>query len=294
MSTSPDNLKILHTWPISVTRTFSKTAPEQVNGQTLSVTREVTEPVITRFALRDLTRKERRAADLFLASRTAHYVKDHGLLLASELTNRLINTTGGVLTDKEKTRVEELRARHAKLDMDLALTVSTASPEEKDRLQKELTNVRAELINLNAINEAVYSQTAEAKAQTDQSNWIIFHTIMIERSGRWQQYFEGDTFEKKEAAMWALEEANDELYNAALSSLSTFAYWFGRGVDTPEGFKLIQEEIDRQAEARKAEARKDEEAKDATLPPPPENPVTEPTSPDVVPQAVSAPVPVAA
>src|SRR5690606_13619807 len=101
----------------------------------------------------------------FLASQTSHYVKDHGLLLASELTNRLINTTGGVLTDKEKSRVEQLRERHVQLEMDLA-RLSSDSPDaadERARLTRELTNVRAELINLNAINEAVYAQTAEAK-----------------------------------------------------------------------------------------------------------------------------------
>jgi hypothetical protein len=263
MTTPSPEHRILHSWTVTVNRAVPKTTPEVVNGQTVSVTRDVIEPVTTRFALRDLTRKERRAADVFLASRTAHYWKDHGLLLAAELTNRLTNTTGGVLTDREKGRIEQLREKHAQLDNDLARlaaipagSTSEETAAERKRLQTELTSVRTELINLNAVNESVYSQTADHKAQSDQSNWVLFHTVLIERAGKWHAYFEGETFDQMEAAMWAFEDARDALYLAALPLFSTYAYWYTRGVDTPDGFKLIEEELAKQAAAAKEAAEK--------------------------------------
>lgn len=252
--------RFLHTWNVTLDRMVDETVEEEMNGQTVKVTRKVSKPVATRMGLRMPTRRELRAAELFQASRTAHYVKDCGLLLTAELTNRLINTTGGVLTDKEKSRIEQLRARHVELDMDLARGATTLSQEEKQKIQKELANVRSELINLNAINEAVFSQTAEAKAQNDLSNWFTFMLIMVDRgtegAPRWVPYFEGqgstmeETYKVREDFMWKLEETEDEFYNAAVHSIATYVYWLNKGADTPEAFKLMDEELKKQAETR--------------------------------------------
>lgn len=248
---TPPDPRILHSWSVTVNRTVKETAPETVNGQVLQVTRDVVKPVTTRMALRDLTRKERRAAELFIATRTAHYVKDHGLLLASELTNRLINTTGGVLTDKEKARIETLRERHAALDADLARSLN-ATPEAKASIQRELATVRTELINLNAINEAVYNQTAEAKAQGDLNNWLTYNLTLVEEAGRWQPFFKGETFEAREASQWAMEDAKDAFYEAALQKIVTYTFWYNRGVDTTEAFKLMEDEMEAQRVASEA------------------------------------------
>lgn len=253
--TDPTTPRILHTWQVTVTREVSETAPEVVNGQTVQVTRKVQKPVETRMALRDLTRQERRGADLFRAKRTAHYVKDHGLLLASELTNRLINTTGGVLTEKEKERVEKLRARHAELDLEIVRAKDDV--ERQKSLQREQANVRTELLTLNAINEQLYAQTAEAKAESDLSNWVTFHVTLIDRSAGgaatpdWKPYFEGDTFEKREAWLWDLEERKDEFYIAAAQKIASYTFWFNKGADSAEAFKLFDEELARQDQARR-------------------------------------------
>lgn len=254
INTLPKDLKILHAWNVTIDREVDETNTESVNGQMLPVTRKVTKPISTRMGLRALTRKEARAADLFRAARTAHYVKDHGLLLAHELTNRLINTTGGVLSDKQTERVEQLRERHATLDADLARSIH--EPEDvRARLTKELATVRAELINLNAINESLYSQTAEAKAEADLNNWVTFHVIVIDRGGpatpRWEAYFEGASFDAREEHMWKLDESKDEFYSAAVPKIATYVYWYNKGADSAEQFKLMDDELARQVEARK-------------------------------------------
>lgn len=257
MSIEPTNIKILHEFTVTIDRETDETTTETQNGQPVTITRKVKKPVATKMALRDLTRKERRAADLFQASQTAHYVKDHKLLLASELTNRLINTTGGVLTEKEKDRVEQLRARHVSLELDIS---RENEPEKRKGLQNEQATIRTELISLNAINESVYSQTAEAKAQADLNNWLIFRLIMIDRGGKWVPYFEGDgnteteVFRKREEFMWDLEEKNDEFYAKAMQPMVTYTYWFSNGVNTPEGFAAMEAELKVQKDAREAEA----------------------------------------
>lgn len=259
MSTTLSDIKILHEWTVTITREVDETTTEILNGQPVTVTRKVPKPVDVRMALRDLSRKERRAAQRFYDSRVAYYHREHKMLLASELTNRLANTTGGVLTDQQKKRVEHLTERHAALDNDLArLAASNASAAEREAVQRELTTVRTELLNLNALNEQLYASTAEANAQNDQNNWVTFQTILIQRDGKWQPFFEGqggtdtETFERREESMWALEEAKDPVYEAAVQKIALVTFWFNKGVSTPEGFKLMEEELTKQLEAGKA------------------------------------------
>lgn len=279
-TTTIDQKHLLHIWDVTVDREVPESGDEVVNGQKVTVTRQVKKSVVTRMALRELGRRESKTAELFRASRIAFYSKPpHNLLLASELTNRLINTTGGVLTDREKARVEELRAKHVQLDMDLSRGATTLTAVEKDAIQKELATVRAELLNLQAINEDLYSQTADAKAQADLSNWMMFNLIVIEKDGKWVPYFEGDTFEKKEEFMWSLEDAKDPLYLAAVDGIVTAVYWLSKGVNTPEGFKLIAEEMKKQQEAEKAAA--------APAPAQAETPAVEDHKPDETPTPVT-------
>lgn len=278
--TEISNPRLLHTWSVTIERTVDETAKEEVNGQSVIVTRKVRKPVTTRMGLRMPTRREMRAAELFQAGRVAHYVKDCGLLLSAELTNRLINTTGGVLTDREKSRIEQLRARHIELDMDLARGVMTLTSEEKEKIQRELASVRSELINLNAINEAVYSQTAESKAQNDLNNWLTFMLIVVDRgtaeNPRWTPYFEGqgatldETYRLREESMWKLEEDNDEFYSAAVQSIATYIYWLNKGADTPESFRMMDEEMKKQLDGRREQ--REGEAKTEPTPEPAPSP----------------------
>lgn len=264
MSTIPSDVKILHEWTVTIDQLVDESVKATLaGGQIIDTVRKVPKPVEVKMALRDLSRKERRSAQRFYDSRVAYYHREHKLLLASELTNRLSNTTGGVLTDRQKQRVEQLTERHATLDNDLArLAASNATAEARDAVQKELRAVRTELLNLNALNEQLYASTAEANAQNDQNSWVTYHTILVHKDGKWAPFFPGqgatemETFEQREEAMWKLEETNDPVYLAATQKIALVVYWFNRGVNTPEGFKLMEEELTKQLEAGKAEETK--------------------------------------
>lgn len=247
--------KLLHTWDITLTKTVEETAPENVNGQLLPVTRKVEKPVVTKMALKQPTRRELRAAELFHAKRKSWYIQQ-GFIPYVVMHNKLTNMTGGILSDQQKERRAHLQERAQTLDKEVNLCVN--EPERKDKLQKELSNVKSELLQLHSISESVFNDTAERRAERDLTDWFAFHMTMIERGGQWVTYFEGqgatpeETFALREEHMWKLEESGDEFYKAAATKISTSVYLFNMGLSTPEQFKLADEELSRELAKEKA------------------------------------------
>lgn len=255
------DIKILHNWEVTIEKEVAETTTEQRDGQTVSVTRKVKKPVATPMALKQPSRRELRQAELFYGKRYNWYINE-GFVPSSIMANKHLNLTGGILSDKQKGRMEALLEKQVQVENDLARSIN-APKEERDRLQRELASVRNELLNLYSINQAAFAQTADKRAERDLSDWFAYHLIFIDRGNGWQSYFEGETFEKKEEAMWKLEESNDEFYNAAVQKISTYVQFFSMGLDTPEKFKAAEAELERGLNQEKKEAEEKIEEKAA-------------------------------
>lgn len=261
MNTEPT--KIIHEWSISIDREVDETTTEERDGQKVTVTRKVKKPVVTRMSLKRPTRREMRQAELFYGKRFNWYVNE-GFLTVPIMTNKQENLTGDILSTKDKSRIETLRSKSVALDNDLARAVNETA-DVKEKLQKELATVRSELLNLYSMNQTVFSQTAEKRAERDLNDWFAYNLTLIDRGG-WQPYFEGKTFDEKEEAMWKLEEANDEFYNAAVGKISTYIQFFNMGLDTTEKFKLAEEELQRQLDSTKEKPKVETPAVEPTAP----------------------------
>lgn len=241
--------KILHTWEVTVEKEVSETVEQVVNGQPAKVTTKVKKPVSTKMALKRPTRRELRAAELFYGKEFNRFVQ-MGFLPRSILVNKHLDISGGILSEKERGHAQKLTEKLVSLETDLARAATAVNADEvKKKIQGEIVQIRTELINLNAANESVFSQTAEARAQNQLQNWFTFFLVQIDDNGKWIPYFKGDTFEAKEEHMWSLEEADDTFYNAAADKIATYVYWFNRGADNPEAFRLMDEEMAKQLDA---------------------------------------------
>lgn len=256
--------RILHEWSISIDREVDETTTETRDGQPVTITRKVKKPVVTKMALKQPTRRELRQAELFYGKRFNWYVNE-GFLTVPIMTNKQENLTGGILSTKDKDRIETLRSKSVSLDNDLARAVNE-TPEVKEKLQKELTTVRTELLNLYSANQTAFSQTAEKRAERDLNDWFAYNLTLIDRGG-WKPYFEGATFDEKEESMWKLEESNDEFYNAAVGKISTYVQFFNMGLDTSEKFKLAEQELQRQLDSTKVKT--DEKTEQSVVAPEP-------------------------
>lgn len=239
-----NTLKILHQWQVAQEKTVDETTTETRDGQPVTITRKVKKTVQVPMALKQPTRRELRQAELFYGKRYNWYINE-GFVPSSVMANKHLNLVGGVLSDKQRSRMEVLLEKQVQIENDLARSIN-ASKEDKDRLQKELSTVRSELINLYSINQSAFNQTADKRAERDLSDWFAYHLILIDRGHGWQPYYEGDTFEKKEEFMWSLEESNDEFYNLATQKIATYVQFFALGLDTPEKFKAAEEELERE------------------------------------------------
>lgn len=237
----PDNIRTLHAWSVTVTKEVDETVTETRNGQEVKVTAKVKKPVSTRMALKQPNRRELRQAELFYGTEVNRFMA-LGFLPRSILVNKHLDLTGGVMSLKERTQIATLTARHVELENDLVRTMN--EPEEvRKGIQTELAGIRAEITNLNTVNEAVFSQTAEVKAQNQLGQWFAFNLTYIERAGKWEPYFVGKTFDEKEEWTWKLEEEADQFYLAAITKILTYCHFFNMGATSPEQFKLIDEEL---------------------------------------------------
>jgi hypothetical protein len=248
----PSNIKILHSWSVEIEKTVDETVPEVINGQEVKVTRPVKKLVATRLALKQPTRRELRSAELFYGTEFNRFVT-LGFLPRSILVNKHLDLTGGVLSGKERDHISKLTVDYSELEKDLIRAIN--EPEEvRTKIQSQLAAIRTEISNLNAANESVFSQTAEVKAQNQLAQWFAFKLVHIERNSKWEPYFEGDTFEKQEEFMWKLEESDDDFYIKSIQKILTYIHFYNMGASKPEQFKLIDEELKKQLDAKAAPA----------------------------------------
>lgn len=247
MST-PSNIKCLHSWDIPLDKEVDVTETETRDGQPITITRKVKKTVPMRFALKQPTRRELRAAELFYGTEFNRFVT-LGFLPRSILVNKHLDLTGGVLSGKERTEISALIARNSELEKDLIRALN--EPEDvKTKIQADIASVRSQISALQNANESVFSQTAEVKAQNQLAQWFAFKLVHIERNSKWETYFEGDTFDKQEEFMWKLEEENDELYIKSVQKMLTYIHFYNMGANTSEQFRRIDEELKKQYDAK--------------------------------------------
>lgn len=259
-------IRLLHSWSVTLDQTVKKTTTENVNGAPAQVTRDVVEPVATRFALKHPSRRELRQAELFYGKQYNDFVK-MGFLPRSIMVNKHLDISGGVLSEKENAEAKVLIRRHEELEKELKGELTT---EAKETITKEMGDIRSRVLSINAANEAAFNQTAEYKARGQFKVWFALFLTVIQRDGRWVPYFQGDTFEQREEFMWQLEETSDALYALAAAPIGDyvdlyFTYGFTEAKQFEAFDKMAAERAAAEAKAKTEEAAKNP-PKDETPP----------------------------
>lgn len=258
-------IKLLHEWTVSVNREVDETTSETINGQTVQVTRKVTKEVPTKFAIKVPTRKELKAAELFYGKEFNRFFS-MGFMPRSILINKHMDLSGGVISEKERSHIADLLKKSSDLEADLIRITTTGQDQDLRKItEAKIAAIRTEIVNLQVANESVFSQTADARAQSQLNTWFALFLILIEKNGKWTQYFQGENFEEKEENMWQLEESNDELYLKAVPEISKSVNIFISGGDTVEKFKTALQWLDKESNKQvsniKQELSENQEAK---------------------------------
>ena len=262
------DIKIIHTWTIPVFKNVEEITEKEENGQTVKISRMVRKEVPVKMGLKKMTRREKSEADLFFGVEYNRFIS-LGFNPRAVLVNKLIDISGGTLSEKERQRAAELYSKKSELEYDLIRAKD--DEKEKKEIQKKIVAINATLIDLSTENEAVFSQTADSKAQNQLNTWLALMLTYIEEDGKWKQYFKGETFKEKEEYMWKLEEDEDEFYGKCFEKVSFYVGLFARGINTTEQFLIVEEELKKQLEAKKEAAEKENEEKKGDLEDKPEN-----------------------
>lgn len=206
-----------------VEKSVTKETPE---GQ-LTTKEKVVEPVL--FVLKKPSRSEKDAADLFYSTWLSKYTIDYKLPTRAMLSKRY-SETGGVLSDDDKqsiaTAILEVYEKE-RLIQELELS------KEKDQAAieaavKALGAARQELIDYQTFQNSLFSNTADSKADNKIIYWLALYLTYIEKDGKLEPFFKGDSFEEKLEQYDLLEESEDVFDQKAIdrifSCMSTFYY----------------------------------------------------------------------
>ena len=242
-----DNIKILQEWEVTINQEVEETTEETKDNQVVKITRKVKKELPVKMALRKLTRREAREAEIFYGKEFNRFF-NMGFTTRPIMVNKLLNISGGIISEKEQLKISELVQKRIGAEQELK---EAKDEESKKNAEVKLHAINSQLYQINTDNEAIFSQTAEAKAQNQLTTWLAFNLVMVNKNDKWTPYFEGDSFEKREEFMWDLEEKQDELYFKALEKISFYVGLYSKGIDTKEQFELIEKELKAKQEEEK-------------------------------------------
>jgi len=240
-------MKKLHEFKISVETEVEKTEVKNENGQEITVKTKVKEPVSYSISLKQPARGENDKFRLFYGSQIKRAI-DAGLISKSVLVNKHIDGAGALLSQETAKRIAHLTIEGEKIRNDL---ISIGSVEDQNvekqtkqsDLLSELVDIQRELQAIETSNQAIFQNTAESYAQERGNLWLIFYQTYIEKDGKSEQVFKGNTFEEKENYYFDLEENLDPIYIAAKNKLALFWGLYSAGrISTPEDFEKVEKE----------------------------------------------------
>ncbi len=241
--------KYLYEFTVNKEIKVEKLVDEVVNEQTVKVQREVKEVQSIKFALRRPNRRMYEKADLFYGISLSEGIRA-GLLTKALLLKRYRND-GGALSEADTNHFNKLMRDLAVLENEhqryLANLDNTAKDENNKRIQDTYQKKIEVLQNLQAfenINQALFSHTAESKADVQLSNWWTIHLAYWDEKadGNYTEFFSGANFDEKMEYWDSLYEKDDSFYTEVLSRFSLLVAMWNSGVTKSEDFAAAEQQ----------------------------------------------------
>lgn len=263
------SFRTLHSFTIHLDREVQKTSTREENGQVITTTSKVTEPVPVTVILKEPSRREKQELVLF-QSVTYNKAIELGLLPKLVMQQKLGKDATNPLSQEEDANLRAMTERLMELSTDF-MQLSSAETiiddkesvkERKERLLVEYMALQSKVIDMRAAYQSVYEHTAERYTENKTLQWLTLFLSYVSEPGSSDSVprplFPGSDYAAKEDKLGDLEDAKDEMYMKALEKLPYcwMLFLYGKA-STPEEFAKVEEEFKRQAEA---EAKIKEEA----------------------------------
>ena len=245
----------LHTFKINrkVDRKETEEKKDE-KGETIEVTKTVSDDVVTEFLLKKPNRKLYDEAELFYGVKMSEGIKA-GLLTRNLLAKRY-EDDGGAFSETEKERYAELYTEiynkeneYQRLQLNLENKSQAIKDELADGIIGELAELRRELVEIENSQSNIFDQTAENRAKNQTIMWWVLQLAHWKEHDHenGKPFFEGKGYDERLDSYDEYEDSDDDFLNEAIRKLAFFiSFWYMGRATSAEDFVAVEELYDEQ------------------------------------------------
>lgn len=197
-------------------------------GQKVEVKKTIKKAKPVKIAILKPDRKLFKAAEMFYAKTLSEYLKA-GLLPYSLVAKRYAND-GGPLTEREKTRLKELRdeARTWEKEFYAVIGDDAAKQDVKNDLLVKINSINSETSNIQSSYSDIFDSTAEMKSRNDTMEWWALHLIYSDEDETgYKPIFTDGSYEERVASLEDYEDKAVSFHVELIKRLSyLISFWF--------------------------------------------------------------------
>jgi len=200
------------------------------------------------FVIKQPTRRQMEEADMEYSIEMSRCVKN-GILTKAMLMNKY-SDTGGMLSESDAEKLSSMYGELGQLQTEITqLTMQSANNQTNEEKRKSIGEKMAVLRKAIAVAEtnfsALLNHTADNKAQTKVISWYLLNLTYTEENKDLVGFFPGSTFEEKKAALYTMEEQENNLLSIVYDKLTAFiSFWYFSAAASESDFKELEQDID--------------------------------------------------
>ena len=230
------------------TEKYTDTELKKVKEKQIVIeSRKSVEKVEQIFVIKQPTRRQMEEADMEYSIEMSKCVKK-GVLTKAMLMNKYTDT-GGMLSEKDAQELSKLYGKLGELQTDFtALNLksqSKASESKKSEVSKDMAELRRTIATAETNFSALLNHTADTRAQNKVIVWYLLTLTNLEKDGKLESFFTGETFEEKKDHFYKMEEEEDELLEVVYDKITAFiSFWYFSSSASESDFKDLEKDIE--------------------------------------------------
>jgi hypothetical protein len=243
MSNKTQRKEYIHTFTVTLSKTVPETTPSTNEaGEKVTITKDVVKEVPVEILIKNPSRSLREDGDLFYAATFSDCLR-RGIFSEAMLAKQF-KEIGTTLSEEEKLRYRKLVVRYAELENEIQRASLKDEKEAKEKAIIEQNEIRDELVDFRASQNALFNNTADTIARNKTIMWYLLHLGYYKQDDKIVPLFPGETFVDKSESYDKAEETGDEIVLAASDELTSFiTFWYLGMVKDSDEFAAIKKSL---------------------------------------------------
>tara|TARA_B100001094_G_scaffold253969_1_gene252554 strand:- start:30471 stop:31280 length:810 start_codon:yes stop_codon:yes gene_type:complete len=219
--------------------------------ETVSVTKDVVEPVPYRVIMKQPTRRQIEEAELEFSVEISKCIK-RGILTKAMLAKKY-SDTGGLLAEEDAKALTEMYIKYGELSQEseklqIKNKKSQADQKRIDEISGQIALLRKDIVNVETSYSNLFNHTADVRAENKVIQWYILHLTFIQKEDEEDSLplFAGQNFEERLRTYYELEEDGDELYDIIGGKVAAlYSFWYySSGAVSKQDFEQLDSDIE--------------------------------------------------